>query len=145
MHNDCFLTIFNQSGITKYELSIKSGVKYSIVHNICSGQTNINNATATTVYRLALALNTPIESLLNPIFSLEGVSGHVGKTKYVWDYNGEVYVLKFKDNDKWIVYTTNYTQMPEEDMPYEKYIAAVIIKDYLEKEAFAKKWRNYHE
>ena len=57
--------LLNAKQLTKYKLAKSSGVSQTTVSDICSGKVDIRNCTGETLYRLAKALNVPVESLLS--------------------------------------------------------------------------------
>lgn len=57
--------LIEQRNMTKYSLSKISGVPYATLNDICSGKTNLQKCSAETVYRLAKALQIPMETLLD--------------------------------------------------------------------------------
>ncbi len=141
MSNKNFLAVFNNKNMSLYELAAKSGVQYSVVHNIFTGQTDINNSTANTVLKLSRILNTSIEDVLNPVIPLNDASGHAGRVKYTWKYQDGVYHLHFKCSNKLVDYNTGYRKFTERDVASEKYIAQVIIDGYMEEYTFNQKWK----
>lgn len=56
--------IIMQNGMTKYRLAKLSGVPHATLNDLCSGKTHIEKCSGETLYRLARALDVPIESLL---------------------------------------------------------------------------------
>ena len=56
--------LLKQKNITKYKLAKKSGVPYTTVNDICGGKTKIEKCTAETLYKLAIALDVTMESLI---------------------------------------------------------------------------------
>lgn len=48
---------------TKYRLAMKAGIPHATLSDICSGRTRIEKCSAETVYKLAKALNVPMELL----------------------------------------------------------------------------------
>lgn len=48
---------------TKYRLAVQSGIPHATLSDICSGKTRIEKCSAETVYKLAKALNVPMELL----------------------------------------------------------------------------------
>ncbi len=56
--------ILSQSGMTKYRLAKISGVPHATLNDLCSGKTRIEKCSGETLYRLATALQVPMESLL---------------------------------------------------------------------------------
>ena len=50
--------------MTKYRLAKSSGVPQATVTDICSGKAKLENCSAGTVYKLALALGTTVEALI---------------------------------------------------------------------------------
>jgi len=55
-----------QSGMSMYRLSKESGVPYATLNDICNGKTRLEKCSAETVYRIARALGTSMESMLTP-------------------------------------------------------------------------------
>ena len=49
--------------MTRYRLAAMAGVPHSTLHDICNGRTKIEKCSAETVYKLAKALNVPMELL----------------------------------------------------------------------------------
>lgn len=56
--------LLDSRGISKYRLSKMSGVSKTVVADICSGKSSLENCTAKTVYRIALVLDCTVEFLL---------------------------------------------------------------------------------
>ena len=50
--------------ISMYRLSQVSGVPKTTIIDICSGKSSLENCSAKTVYRIALALDSTVEALL---------------------------------------------------------------------------------
>jgi len=57
-------TILKQKNMTKYKLSILSGVPHTTVLDICSGRAKINKCSVETLYKLAKALDVSMEDLI---------------------------------------------------------------------------------
>ena len=55
-------------GLSKYRLSKNTGIPYMTLNDICSGKTKLQNCTAETVYRLAKAMDTTMEELLESVW-----------------------------------------------------------------------------
>lgn len=53
-----------EQGITKYRLSKDSGVPYTTINDICSGKARVEKCSADTLYRIAKALDVPMETLI---------------------------------------------------------------------------------
>jgi len=49
--------------MTKYRLAVQAGIPHATLSDICSGKTRIEKCSAETVYKLAKALNVPMELL----------------------------------------------------------------------------------
>ena len=56
--------ILIQTGMTKYRLQKLSGVPHATLSDLCSGKTQIEKCSGETLYRLAKALQVPMEQLL---------------------------------------------------------------------------------
>ena len=50
-------------GMTKYRLAVQSGLPHATLSDICSGKTKLEKCSAETVYKLAKALQVPMEEL----------------------------------------------------------------------------------
>ena len=61
--------IITQNGMTKYRLAKLSGVPHATLNDLCSGKTHIEKCSGETLYRLAKALEVPIELLLESAMS----------------------------------------------------------------------------
>ena len=57
--------LLDARGISKYRLSKMSGVSKTVILDICSGKSLLENCTVKTVFRIASALDCSIESLLS--------------------------------------------------------------------------------
>ncbi|MBQ8398313.1 MAG: helix-turn-helix transcriptional regulator [Clostridia bacterium] len=53
-----------KSGMTKYRIAKISGVPHTTLNDLCSGKSRIEKCSAETLYRLAKALQLPMEALL---------------------------------------------------------------------------------
>lgn len=62
-------TILHDNSMTKYRLSKFSGIPYTTINDICSGKADIRRCSADTVYRIAKALGTTVEELLEPFYT----------------------------------------------------------------------------
>lgn len=58
-----------QKNMSMYRLSKISKVPYATLNDICNGKTQLTKCSAETVYRLAQALDIPMEDLLRPLWS----------------------------------------------------------------------------
>ena len=65
--------------ITKYRLAKNSGIPYTTLNDICNGKTQLEKCSAETVYKLAIELGVPMESLLEP-YMVKRVSFEVFKS-----------------------------------------------------------------
>lgn len=65
--------LLDMHGISKYRLSQMSGVSKTVIQDICSGKSSIENCTAKTVYLIALALDCTVEDLLQDCTSFISV------------------------------------------------------------------------
>ena len=49
--------------MTKYRLAVDAGIPHATLNDICSGKTRLEKCSAETVYKLAKALDVPMETL----------------------------------------------------------------------------------
>ena len=55
--------LLKKRGLTKYRLAVQAGIPHATLNDICSGKTKLEKCSAETVYKLAKALNVPMEIL----------------------------------------------------------------------------------
>lgn len=60
------LNALKQKNISVYKFAKQCGLPYTTVNEICSGKARLEKCTAETVYRIAKALDTTVEDLLEP-------------------------------------------------------------------------------
>ena len=58
--------MLKEKQMSVYRLAKESKVPYATLNDICNGKTRLEKCSAETVYRLAQALNVPMEALLAP-------------------------------------------------------------------------------
>ena len=89
--------IIENSGMSKYKLSKESGLPHTTLNDICSRKTDILRSSSATVYKLAKALNVPME------FIIEGEIAQSEKER-AFEYGLPAYLQKdldaFKDGLK---------------------------------------------
>ena len=61
--------LLQEKGLTKYRLSILSGVPHATLSELCNGKTNIARCSVETVYKLAKALGVSMEILVEDAFN----------------------------------------------------------------------------
>ena len=94
--NEKIVEAFNKSGLSIYRLSKKSGIAYTNVYELIHKKKDINNRPVGMVTRIAVALDCPVEQLLNPIHFMDGSSGKAHGVSYSWKYDKEM-ILEIKD------------------------------------------------
>lgn len=62
-------SLLEERNMSMYRLSKLSGVSNTVIVDICSGKSTLENCTAKTVYSIALALDCSVEDLLKPNLS----------------------------------------------------------------------------
>lgn len=60
--------LLQEKGLTKYRLSVLSGVPHATLSELCNGKTNIVRCSVETVYKLANALGVSMEMLVEDAF-----------------------------------------------------------------------------
>lgn len=60
--------LLQEKGLTKYRLSVLSGVPHATLSELCNGKTNIVRCSVETVYKLARALDVSMETLVEDAF-----------------------------------------------------------------------------
>ena len=56
-------TLLKKQKMSKYRLAVKAGVPHATLNDLCSGKSKLEKASAETIYKLAKALNVPMELL----------------------------------------------------------------------------------
>lgn len=57
-------TLLKKQNMTKYRLSIQSGIPHATLNDLCSGKTRLEKCSAETIYKLSKALGVPMELLV---------------------------------------------------------------------------------
>lgn len=57
-------TLLKKQNMTKYRLSIQSGIPHATLNDLCSGKTRLEKCSAETLYKLSKALGVPMELLV---------------------------------------------------------------------------------
>ena len=73
--NNNFNAALQHSGLSMYALSKRSGIPYTTINELHNGKNDINQCAVSTVWRLGAVIGVPPESLMNPIYYLNGVKG----------------------------------------------------------------------
>ena len=56
--------LLQEKGLTKYRLSVLSGVPHATLSDLCNGKTSIGKCSVETIYKLAKALGVSMETLV---------------------------------------------------------------------------------
>lgn len=56
-------TLLKKQNMSKYRLALQAGVPYATLNDLCSGKTKLEKSSAETIYKLAKALDVPMELL----------------------------------------------------------------------------------
>lgn len=56
-------TLLKKQKMSKYRLAVKAGIPHATLNDLCSGKRKLEKASAETIYKLAKALNVPMELL----------------------------------------------------------------------------------
>lgn len=60
--------ILKEKGLTKYRLSVLSGVPHTTLSELCSGKTKVGKCSVETIYKLAKTLGLSMERLVEDVF-----------------------------------------------------------------------------
>ena len=55
--------LLEKRGMTKYRLAVQASIPHATLNDICSGKTKLEKCSAETIYKLAKALDVPMEIL----------------------------------------------------------------------------------
>lgn len=131
MKNDNFNTVLEQSGLSMYALSKRSGVPYTTINEIHRGKNDINQCAASTVCRLAAALSVSFYDIINEIHYLDGVKGKYKGIEYVWG-SAETSYITFDYEDETVTIDAEVLYNIPSRVEYYNIIAGWMIKEYLE-------------
>ncbi len=56
-------TLLKKKNMTKYRLAVEAGIPHATLSDICSGKTRLEKCSAETIYKIARALDVPMELL----------------------------------------------------------------------------------
>ena len=60
--------LLQEKGLTKYRLSVLSGVPHATLSDLCNGKTSIGKCSVETIYKLAKALGVSMDTLVEDAF-----------------------------------------------------------------------------
>ena len=60
--------LLQEKGLTKYRLSVLSGVPHATLSDLCNGKTSIGKCSVETIYKLAKTLGVSMETLVEDAF-----------------------------------------------------------------------------
>jgi len=120
--------LLQQKKMTKYQLSKKSGVPYSTINDICHNKVTISKCSAATIFKLARALDVPMESLVASSvehrLNFEAFKSNVCHlVKEMGDLNFLIHTVKSNDIRRYF---------DQEWYPESLYLLAMV--DYLSRE-----------
>lgn len=126
--------ILNEKGITKYRLSMLSGVPHSTLNNICSGQAHIEKCSAETLYKLAQVLQVTMEELIAD--SMKGTDSMRSSTSFELFKSNVCHRVKDAGDIPFIIETLKSNEIrsyyDKEQYPQAFYLLAMV--DYLSRE-----------
>ena len=141
--NERFIKKVKESGLSQYSLSNISGVPYATVNGFMTGKHCINSCAASTLSKLAVALNEDMEKLLDPYPVMDKVKGEHCGIKYQWHYNGKTTDVIIKEKDGDVVVNTGSVYKFPEDMKLYRLFAEAFVEDYLERKRLDKLAESY--
>lgn len=126
--------ILEEKEISKYKLAKLSGVPYTTLNDICSGQARIEKCSAETLYKIAKVLEVTIEDLIEE--SMNRV--RVGKDYMAFDNFKSNVCHKVKDSGDipFIIETLEADEIGQyyRAKQYEKAFYLLAMVDYLSRE-----------
>jgi len=134
--NENFKLALKKSGMTKYKLAKKAGLPYTFINELANDKACINNKSVASIIKLAGALNTKIESLVDNFPILDNVSGKYNGIQFKWhDINGTMH-LYLKDGKKETIIKTGYELAFPKDAAVYHTIAQLYIEKYIRDKEF---------
>ena len=128
--NNNFNAALQHSGLSMYALSKRSGIPYTTINELHNGKNDINQCAVSTVWRLGAVIGVPPESLMNPIYYLNGVKGRYKGIDYTWVTSDESCIVFEYDGEKVTLSTGAVYNIPSR-IEYYNIIAGWMIKDYI--------------
>ena len=121
-------------GLNMRQLSRVSGVPYTIINELVNRKKDINQRSAETIFRIANALHTDSESLLNPIHVMDRFYGSYLGISYHWTYNRESQgmLLSFRENGTEHTVQTKYQFLHFNDKAVYIAMSEMIIQSFLD-------------
>lgn len=134
-----------EKGMTKYQLSKKSGVPWATISDICSGKSELRKCTAETVYKLAKALGTTVEGLLEASM-LEAIQRE-GRLSFELFRSQVCHRVKEKGDIDWIIHIlqTDEIRILFERQWYPEAFYNLAMLDYLSRLHKIERCTNYDD
>jgi len=128
-------TLLQKKNMTKYRLSVLSGVPKTTILDICSGKAKLENCASGTLYRIAKALSVSMESLLEPRPDFELYKSHIcHKVKRLGDLDFIIETLEADEVRK--LYEKGW---------YIESLYLLAMVDYLSRENYLPLAENYND
>ena len=74
--------LLREKGMTKYRLSVLSGVPHATLSELCNGKTSIRKCSVETIYKLAKALGVSMETLVEDAFKSKSSGEELREKSY---------------------------------------------------------------
>ena len=74
--------LLQEKGLTKYRLSVLSGVPHATLSELCNGKTSIGKCSVETIYKLAKALGVSVETLVEDAFKSKSSGEELREKSY---------------------------------------------------------------
>ena len=74
--------LLQEKGLTKYRLSVLSGVPHATLRELCNGKTSIGKCSVETIYKLAKALGVSMETLVEDAFKSKSSGEELREKSY---------------------------------------------------------------
>ena len=129
--NEKFTEKLKSSGLTMYRLSRMTGIPYTTINEIANGKKDINYRPADIVCRLAAALNTTMQEIMNPVHIMNQAEGKYRGIRYTWKYERTMHLHLTTENGDYIIPTNYQMTKPEYRRVYTA-AAEMYIDRYLE-------------
>ena len=135
--NDNFNNVYLDSGLSMYSLSRRSGVPYTTINEIRNSKIDINLCAAGTVTKIAAALGTDTQSIMNPVRLLDGVRGKYRNVSYFWKDDAATVLNISTEGIDYTIETGKQYRIPRWREYYD-ILAEWLIDDWLEKKSWVK-------
>ncbi len=129
--NERFNSALKSSGKTIYRLAKDTGIPYTNLSELANEKKSINTSSAIMVSKIAFALNTSVEQLLDVTSMMDGVSGKYRGVRYLCEYDGTQMQVHLKDKERELTKAAGIMMNGSESRQTYEWVIEILIDRYL--------------